>query len=182
MPIPQPKPSVLSRRVQREMPPLLAQALGPVRATCERDEAAAVFIREPHGPTYHLLQHEDCQVWRYWIPHDDAAVYIIKHGIGWPALIAAYTAQSSVVAEVPLAVHHPYRWQLIQHGADIYTYDAVAAAWRHVPDIPTFQARGYRWCDVATADADLLDRVPVGAPLPAMAGPERSDYPSCHQD
>lgn len=58
-------------------------------------------------------------------------------------------------------------------------YDAERGQWRPVPDLATFQARGYYWCDVTTADAGFLARITLGPPYPASNVPARSDYPTC---
>ena len=59
----------------------------------------------------------------------------------------------------------------------IVSYDS--GMWRHIPNIPTFQALGYRWCDVNNADAGFFGRISEGTPHPATSQPENPNYPVC---
>ena len=61
----------------------------------------------------------------------------------------------------------------------ILAYDAELRQWRHVPDLGTFQARGYYWCNVTAADAGFFDRITLGLPYPSSGVPSRSNYPVC---
>ena len=51
--------------------------------------------------------------------------------------------------------------------------------WRHVPDIATFQALGFYWCDVTAADGAFFTRITPGPPFPASLTLARQDYPNC---
>jgi len=61
----------------------------------------------------------------------------------------------------------------------ILAFDSRLGQWRHVPDIPTFQALGFYWCDVTAADAAFFERIIIGPAHPATDRPARSDYPNC---
>ncbi len=61
----------------------------------------------------------------------------------------------------------------------IFAYSADRSQWRHVPDVATFQALGFYWCEVPAADADFFARITLGPPYPASEVPARSDYPRC---
>ena len=51
--------------------------------------------------------------------------------------------------------------------------------WQHVPDITTFQALGFYWCDLPAADGAFFAPVTPGPPFSASLAPARQDYPNC---
>ena len=142
------------------------------------------FVRdETFGQTYAVLRREaDGQIVRRWIPPDSPLV--VEHRIPWPEILRDYTFPVAVVAAIPLDEHYAVPNQLVRRfdGADprILAYDAARPAWRHVPDVATFQARGYYWCDVTVADATFFTRIDLGTPYPPSSSTSRTDYPSCH--
>ena len=89
-----------------------------------------------------------------------------------------YTFASNVVAAIPLDESNPPQGFLVR-GMDgrIVSYDA--GMWRHIPNIPTFQALGYRWCDVNNADAGFFGRISEGSAHPPTSQPENPNYPVC---
>ena len=78
-------------------------------------------------------------------------------------------------------VPSPTSWRRRFDGGDdrVWAYDAELGQWVHVPDLATFQARGYYWCDVTGADAAFFDRINQGLPYPASSALAQPDYPSC---
>ena len=67
-------------------------------------------------------------------------------------------------------------------GSDdrIFAFDASLQQWRHIPDYPTFQAMGFYWCDVTSADATFFERMNEGTPYPSSGTELQEDYPNCH--
>ncbi len=88
-----------------------------------------------------------------------------------------------VILAIPLDDQYPWPNMLTRRfdGGDdrILAYDAELGQWRHVPDLATFQARGYYWCNVTVADAGFFDRITLGPPYPSSGVPPRADYPVC---
>ena len=90
----------------------------------------------------------------------------------------AYTFSSLVVAAIPLDESSPSEGFLVRgQNGRIVSY--AMGAWRHVPNIPTFQALGYRWCDVNNADGGFFSRISEGSPHAATSQPADPNYPSC---
>ena len=144
------------------------------------------FVRDGTlGQTYAVVRREsDGQIVRWWIAPDSLWVSVIP----WAQVNRDYTFPAGVIAAIPLDEQHPQPHQLVRRfdggvldGMDnrIFAYSADRSQWRHVPDVATFQALGFYWCDVTAADADFFARITLGPPYPASEVPARSDYPSC---
>ena len=59
----------------------------------------------------------------------------------------------------------------------IYAFDANLQQWRHVPDIPTFQDRGYYWCDVTAANERFYDNLTIGRRCRLLPDPPGTTTP-----
>ena len=139
------------------------------------------FVRDGDlGQTYTVVRREgDGQVVRRWIAPDSPLVYAVP----WPSVNTQFTFPVGVILAIPLDDQYPWPNMLTRRfdGGDdrILAYDAALGQWRHVPDLATFQARGYYWCNVTAADAGFFDRITLGPPYPATTVPARPDYPAC---
>ncbi|MDE2993673.1 MAG: S8 family serine peptidase, partial [Chloroflexota bacterium] len=139
------------------------------------------FVRdETLGQTYAILRREsDGQIVRWWIAGNSPWVYSIP----WAEVNSRYTVPLAVLALIPLDDQYPQPNQLVRRfdGGDgrIVAYDAGLGQWRHIPDLATFQALNFYWCDVTAADGAFFERITLGPPYPASSTPARSDYPSC---
>ena len=139
------------------------------------------FVRDGDlGQTYAVVRREgDGQVVRRWIAPDSPLVYAVP----WASVNTEYTFPVGVILAIPLDDQYPWPNMLTRRfdGGDdrILAYDAELGQWRHVPDLATFQARGYYWCNVTAADAGFFDRITLGPPYPASNVPARADYPVC---
>ena len=139
------------------------------------------FVRDGDlGQTYAVVRREgDGQVVRRWIAPDSPLVYAVP----WALVNTQYTFPVGVILAIPLDEQYPWPHMLTRRfdGGDdrIVAYDAALGQWRHVPDLATFQARGYYWCNVTAADAGFFDRITLGPPYPASDVPARADYPVC---
>ena len=91
------------------------------------------------------------------------------------------TFPTAEIAAIPLDERHPPAGMLVRDSASgrIVHYDPAVQQWRHVPDIPTFQMLGLRWCDVTVADPDFLSRINEGMAHPPTSEPEQATYPRC---
>ena len=89
----------------------------------------------------------------------------------------------AVLVPIPLDDQYPQPNQLVRRfdGGDdcILAFDAEREQWRHGPDLVTFQARGFYWCNVTAADAGFFGRITLGPPYPSSGVPPRGDYPVC---
>ena len=137
------------------------------------------FIRDDSfGQTYQVVRRADGAIVRQWVSPDSPLVYQIP----WAVVNSQFSVPVGVVGAIPLDDQSGAPGQLVRRfdGGDdrIFSYDGMAG-WRHVPDIPTFQALGLYWCDVTAADAGFFDRINIGSPHAATDMPARSDYPSC---
>ena len=94
-----------------------------------------------------------------------------------------YTFPVELLAALPLDERFPPPDMLVRRfdGGDdrILAYDVWLRRWRHVPDVATFQALGFYWCNVTVADAAFFERIAVGPAYPASDVPARSNYPNC---
>ena len=139
------------------------------------------FVRDGDlGQTYAVVRREgDGQVVRRWIAPDSHLVYAVP----WAVVNTQYTFPVGVILAIPLDDQYPPPNMLTRRfdGGDdrILAYDAELGQWRHVPDLATFQARGYYWCNVTAADAGFFERITLGPPYPTSNVPARSDYPVC---
>ena len=125
----------------------LELAVGSISADCATVVMAGVIRAHPLGQTYVVVRREsDGQIVRRWVPPYSPLVYQIP----WPIVNTQYTVPVGVVAAIPLDDQCPQPNLLARRfdGGDdrIFGYDADLQQWRHVPDIPTFQALGFYWC------------------------------------
>ena len=116
---------------------------------------------------------------RRWIAPDSPLVYAVP----WSSVNTQYTFPVGVISAIPLDDQFPPPNMLMRRfdGGDdrILAYDAALGQWRHVPDLATFQALGFYWCNVTAADAGFFERITLGPPYPASGVPPRADYPVC---
>ena len=139
------------------------------------------FVRDGDlGQTYAVVRREgDGQVVRRWIAPDSHLVYAVP----WAIVNTQYTFPVGVISAIPLDDQYPSPNMLTRRfdGGDdrILAYDAELGQWRHVPDLATFQARGYYWCNVTAADATFFERITLGPPYPSSGVLARADYPVC---
>ena len=143
------------------------QAGGPASHTF----AVGSYVRDADlGQTYQIVAGGK----RRWVAPDSPLVYAIP----WPVVNSMYTFSSLVVAAIPLDESSPSEGFLVRgQNGRIVSYSM--AMWRHVPNIPTFQALGYRWCDVNNADGGFFSRISEGSPHAATSQPADPNYPSC---
>ena len=135
------------------------------------------YIRdESLGQTYAVVNREsDNRVVRIWIAPDSAERYQVP----WQSVLDFYTFPQSIVNTIPLDEFYPADNQLVDVAGNFYVF--TEGAWRHIPDIPTFQSRNYYWCDITSADANFLSRVRVGRPLQPSGTAEIPNYPNCRE-
>ncbi|MYB76017.1 MAG: hypothetical protein F4X83_02755 [Chloroflexi bacterium] len=137
---------------------------------------ASGYIRDAsRGQTYAVVRRADGEVRRAWISSTNEWV---SH-VPWNDVIAFYNVPAAVLNVVPLDGSMPEAEQLVDVAGTWYVYRA--GAWRHIPNLSTFRAEGFFWCDLTTANADFFDRegAPVGTPLAARVGPPDEGYPEC---
>ncbi len=133
------------------------------------------------GQTYTIVRHEgdDCVVRRWVAPYDH-----LVYQIPWDTINSLYSLPVQVVSAIPLDHRHPEPNMLVRRfdGSDvrIFAFDASLQQWRHIPDYPTFQAMGFYWCDVTSADATFFERMNEGTPYPSSGTELQEDYPNCH--
>ena len=133
------------------------------------------------GQTYTIVRHEgdDCVVRRWVAPYDH-----LVYQIPWATVNSLYSVPVEVVSAIPLDHRHPEPNMLVRRfdGSDvrIFAFDASLQQWRHIPDYPTFQAMGFYWCDVTSADATFFERMNEGPPYPSSGTELQKDYPNCH--
>ena len=133
--------------------------------------AVGSYVRDADlGQTYQIVAGGK----RRWVSPDSPLVYAIP----WPVVNSLYTFSSLVVAAIPLDESSPSEGFLVRgQNGRIVSY--AMGAWRWVPNIPTFQALGYRWCDVNNADGGFFSRISEGSPHAATSQPEDPNYPVC---
>jgi hypothetical protein len=135
------------------------------------------YIRDDfRGQTYAVVNREsDGMVVRVWISHTSP----YAGQIDWANVLAFYNVDTDVLNAIELDYTRPADRQLVKSGDPIYVY--LAGAWRHIPNIVTFQANGYYWCDVAQAAEGWVERagIQLGQALPPSSGTADPDYPSC---
>ena len=171
---------------------LLRQAQADIDALGEGDapragtggpvpEQEVGYVRDGDlGQTYVVVRRSgDGQVVRRWIAPDSPLGFAVP----WSVVDTLHTFPVEKILGIPLDDRMPWPNQLVRRfdGGDdrILAYDAELGQWRHVPDIATFQARGYYWCNVTAADAGFFDRITLGPPYPASSVLPRADYPVC---
>ena len=136
------------------------------------------FIRDADfGQTYQVVRRADGAIVRQWVSPNSPLVYQIP----WAVVNSSFTVPVGVIGSIPLDDMAGAEGQLVRRfdGGDDRIFSYAMGQWRHVPDIPTFQALGLYWCDVTAADASFFDRISMGAPYPASSMAARMDYPSC---
>ncbi len=135
------------------------------------------YIRdEGLGQTYGVVVREsDNRVVRVWIAPDSAERYQVP----WQDVLDFWTFPQSIVNAIPLDEMHPAENQLVDSNGDYYVF--TAGAWRHIPDIATFQARSFYWCDMTSADTGWRGRVRIGRPLQSSGTDEIAGYPNCRE-
>ncbi len=158
----------------------LELAIGSISADGTRLVLGGVIRDETAGTTYVVVRRaSDGRVVRRWVSPDSPLVYQIP----WAVVNTQYSVPVGVLAAIPLDDQVPTPNLLVRRfdGGDdrIFAYDRGLQQWRHVPDVATFQALGFYWCNVTAADADFLARISQGPPYPASQAPARADYPSC---
>ena len=133
------------------------------------------YIRDNDlGQTYAVATREsDGAIVRVWISSHSPFV----GEVDWASVLAFYNHPVDVVNAIPLDHTAPADNQLVDAGGTWYVY--LAGKWRHIPDIPTFQSRGFFYCDLTTASAGWADNVDLGQALPSEGGEEQVGYPSC---
>ena len=143
------------------------QAGGPA----SHSYAIGSYIRDADlGQTYQIVAGGK----RRWVSPGSPLVYAIP----WAVVNSQHTYPTAVVAAIPLDESAPSDGFLVRgQNGRIVSFDV--GMWRHVPNIPTFQALGYRWCDVNAADAGFFSRIREGVAHPATSQPAQANYPSC---
>jgi len=154
--------------------------IGAISADGRSVVLAGVIRDATLGQTYLVVRRaSDGRIVRRWVPPYSPFVYQIP----WPIVNTRYTVPVGVVGAIPLDDQFPEPNLLVRRfdGGDgrIFGYDATIGQWRHVPDIATFQALGFYWCNVTAADAGFFERLNPGPPYPASGLPARGDYPNC---
>ena len=117
---------------------------------------------------------------------DRAALGAAEQSAGVPdprAIVnTQYTVPVGVVAAIPLDDRCPEPNLLVRRfdGGDdrIFGYDVALQQWRYVPDIPTFQALGFYWCNVRAVDAGFFERLNPGPSYPVSNIPARAAIPT----
>ncbi len=134
------------------------------------------YIRDSNlGQTYAVVAREsDGAIVRVWI--SSASPHV--GDIDWVAVLDFYNVPKDVVNAIPLDHTAPAPNQLVDAGGTWYAY--TGGAWRHIPNIPTFQSRGYFYCDLTTAAEGWADNIQLGQALPSSGDTEDPDYPVCH--
>ena len=155
-------------------------AVGSISADCATVVMAGIIRDQTRGQTYVVVRREsDGQIVRRWVSPNSPLVSQIP----WPIVNTQYTVPVGVLAAIPLD-HQCPQPNLLAHRFDggddrIFSYDAGLQQWRHVPDIPTFQALGFYWCNVTAADGAFVERITPGPPYPVSQTRPRPDYPNC---
>ena len=151
--------------------------IGFIAADGTRGYSRFGYIRDASlGQTYAVVNREsDDRVVRIWIAPDSAERYQVP----WDEVNDFWTFPQSIVNAIPLDEMHPADNQLVDFHGDYYVF--TAGAWRHIPDIGTFQARNFYWCDMTSADTGWLSRVRIGRPLQSSGTAEIPNYPNCRE-
>ena len=133
------------------------------------------YIRdESRGQTYAVVRRaSDNMVVRVWI---SSASEWVSH-VPWENVIAFYNVPADVLNVIPLDDTMPEVDQLVDVEGDYYVYRD--RAWRHIPNLSTFRAEGFYWCDLTTADSSHAAASSTATPLPSKVGPPAEGYPAC---
>ena len=169
-------------RIQRHDLPEVALELGigSISADGKTVQVAGVIRDVDVGQTYLVVRREsDGRIVRRWVPPYSPLV----DQIPWAVVNSQFTVPVGVVGAIPLDDQLPEPNMLVRRfdGVDdrIFGYDADLQQWRHVPDIPAFQALDFYWCNVTAADAAFFAQITPGPAYPASQTPARDDYPNC---
>jgi hypothetical protein len=164
----------------------LTLTLGWIAANGDREYHPNGFIRQAvgdgsGGQTYAVVRREfgNRGVVRIWVSPESPQ----RDRIHWPTVNTLYTVPVDVLREIPLDSMHPAENQLVRRfdpGGDGRIYVFRNGAWRWIPDIPTFEAEGFFWCDVTAADSGFFRRATIGSDLPASGTAATPNYPNCH--
>ena len=164
----------------------LTLTLGWIAANGDRDYHPLGFIRQAvgdgsGGQTYAVVRREfgNRGVVRIWVSPESPQ----RDRIVWSRVNSFYTVPVDVLREIPLDSMHPAENQLVRRfdpGGDGRIYVFRNGAWRWIPDIPTFEAEGFFWCDVTAADSGFFRRATIGSALPASGTAADPNYPNCH--
>ena len=160
--------------------------LGWIAANGDREYHPNGFIRQAvgdgsGGQTYAVVRREfgNRGVVRIWVSPESPQ----RDRIHWPTVNTLYTVPVDVLREIPLDSMHPAENQLVRRfdpGGDGRIYVFRNGAWRWIPDIPTFEAEGFFWCDVTAADSGFFRRATIGTALAASGTATDPNYPNCH--
>ncbi len=132
------------------------------------------YIRdESRGQTYAVVRTSDNTVRRVWISSSSEWV---PH-VPWANVIAFYNVPAAVLNAIPLDDTMPEVDQLVAVDGVWYVYRD--RAWRHIPNLSTFRAEGFYWCDLTTADSSHAAASSTATPLPSRVGPPAEGYPAC---
>ncbi len=133
------------------------------------------YIRdESRGQTYAVVRRaSDNMVVRVWISSNSEWV---PH-VPWANVIAFYNVPAAVLNAIPLDDSMPEVDQLVDVEGTYYVYRD--RAWRHIPNLSTFRAEGFYWCDLTTADSSHDAASSTATPLPSKVGPPAEGYPAC---
>ena len=138
-------------------------------------EAGGIVRDAARGQTYTVIRRKaDGMIVRRWVASDDPLV----NAVPWDRVNRRFTFPAEVLAAIPLDERYPLPNQLAQRfdGSEeqVWAYDAGTGHWWQVPDLATFQARGFYWVNVTAADADFVTRVTTGAAVPRPIPPPPS--------
>ena len=138
-------------------------------------EAGGIVRDAARGQTYTVIRRKaDGMIVRRWVASDDPLV----NAVPWDRVNRRFTFPAEVLAAIPLDERYPLPNQLAQRfdGSEeqVWAYDAGTGHWWQVPDLATFQARGFSWVNVTAADADFVTRVTTGAAVPRPIPPPPS--------
>ena len=135
------------------------------------------YIRDNDlGQTYAVVTRDDGMIVRSWISSSSPLV----GDIVWSTVLDFYNVPKDVVNAIPLdhtASGSPTSW-LTQVARGTCTWVAHGGI---SPNIATFQAYGFFYCDLTTAKAGWIEDngIMLGQALPMTSQPEQVPYPSC---
>ena len=133
------------------------------------------------GQTYAVVRRQaDNAIVRMWISPESPE----RFAVDWDIVkLPPYTVPVSVLSTIKLDETRPVENQLARRfdarsDGKIYVYQG--GTWHWIPDIPTFKAEGFYWCDVTAADAGFFSRARIGPDLPLSGTADDPNYPDCH--
>ena len=133
------------------------------------------------GQTYAVVRREaDQEIVRIWISPESPE----RGEVPWDTVkLPPYTVPVGVLSAIKLDETRPVENQLARRfdeRSDGRIFVFRNNAWHWIPDIPTFEAEGFYWCDVTAADVDFFSRANIGTPLPSSGTAKDPNYPNCH--